>query len=267
MAGVITNSFQRITINPIVLLQEQMEFKLGKEKDMKKHKTGTILAVIGICFIVFYLFVRLLFIHEINMVLDQTQIHSFGDAIRVFGQTHVHGFRDTTRANVFGYIITYIIWIYSFKLGALLVLVGAALNAGMESRGIWLFIIGGILYLILCYVPIGYYPLFFGIQGTITLLLFLFIIWYWMKKRPKLERSAKTASDLRMIGYYFFIVATWNLCGIFGIATYALKPEIMIKHSLQSKAIMLASHVMIELLLGWFFIFLSMRRDNLSSEV
>ena len=218
---------------------------------MKKHKTGTILIIIGICFIAFYLVVRLVFIQDINAALAQTQVRSLG---------------DYARANVSGYLITYLIWGYSFKLGMLLALIGGALKAGMESRGVWLFIIGGTLYLILCYVPIGYYPLFFGIQGTMTLLLFLFIIWYWMKKRPKLNSPAKTATDFRMIGYYFFIVATWNLCGIFGISTYALKPEIMIKHGLQSNAITLTSHVMIELLLGWLFIFLSMHKENSTQE-
>ena len=219
---------------------------------MKMHKAGTILAVIGICFIAFYLVVRLVFVQDINAALAQAQVRSLGDAVR---------------ANVSGYLITYIIWGYSFKLGMLLALIGGALHAGMKLRGVWLFIIGGTLYLLLCYVPIGYHPLFFGIQGTIALLLFLFIIWYWMKMRPKLNSAAKTASDFRMIGYYFLIVATWNLCGIFGIAAYALKPEIMIKHGLQSNAITLTSHVMIELLLGWIFIFLSLRRENLTSDV
>jgi hypothetical protein len=224
---------------------------VGKEKEMEKQKTGTILIAIGICFIAFYLVVRLVFIQDINAALAQAKVRNLGNAA----------------SNVSGYIITYIIWGYSFKLGMLLALIGGALKAGMESRGVWLFIIGGTLYLILCYVPIGYYPLFFGIQGTMTLFLFLFIIWFWMKKRPKLNNSAKTASDFRMIGYYFFIVATWNLCGIFGIAAYALKPEIMIKHSLQSNAITLASHVMIELFLGWLFIFLGMYKENSTSKV
>ena len=136
----------------------------------------------------------------------------------------------------------------------------------MESRRLWFFIIGGTLYLILCFVPIGYYPWFFGIQGTIILILFLFIIRYWMKKRPRLERSSRTAGDLRIIGYYFFVVATWNLCGIFGISAYALKPEIIIKQSLQSNAIALTSHVMIELFLGWLFIFLSMLKEQSASS-
>ena len=82
------------------------------------------------------------------------------------------------------------------------------------------------------------------------------------KNRPKLAGTARTAQDLRIIGYYFFIVATWNLCRVFGISGYALKPETMIKHGLQPVAITFASHIMIELLLGWLFIFLSIYKEN-----
>ena len=83
-----------------------------------------------------------------------------------------------------------------------------------------------------------------------------------MKKRPELDELAKTAGDYRIVGYFFFIVATWNLCGIFGLAAFALKPEMMIEHGLRPNAITMTSHVIIELLLGWLFVFLSMYKEN-----
>jgi hypothetical protein len=217
---------------------------------MPRHKISIGLAATGICFITFYLVVRLAFIQDINAAIAQSDVRSIG------------GF---AKGNVSGYLIIYIIWGYSFKLGMLLALLGGALKSGMESRRVWLFAAGGALYLILCYMPIGYNREFFGVQGVAILLLFLFIIWHWLKKRPKLEGTAKTAHDLRIIGYYFFIVATWNLCGVFGISGYALKPEIMIKHGLQPVAITFASHIMIELLLGWLFVFLSIYKENKTS--
>lgn len=213
---------------------------------MVKSKSGNILVIFGLCLIAFYLVVRLFYIQGISDALAKAQVYGLG---------------NTESKDVSGYLFAYIVWSYSFKLGMFLTIIGCSLKAGMENHSIFLFIIGGILYLSLCYIPIGYYPIFFGIQGTITIFLFLFIVWYWMKKRPQLDKTERYASDFRLIGYYFFIVATWNLCGVFGIATYALKPEIMIKHGLQSKAIMLASHVMIEFLLGWLFIFLSMYKE------
>jgi hypothetical protein len=47
-----------------------------------------------------------------------------------------------------------------------------------------------------------------------------------------------------------------------GIVTYALKPEIMMERGLQSTAVTLTSHVMVELSLGWIFIFLGVRKES-----
>jgi hypothetical protein len=217
---------------------------------MQRHKIGSIVGVIGICLLLFYLVVRLTFIDVLNAALAQAGIHSIKDMIM----------------NLSVYLIIYLLWVYSFKLGMLLVILGAALKAGMGNRELWIFISGGVIYLVTCYLPfIGYSPPFYGILGTMILVLFLFIAWHWMKRRPSLARSAQIGSDLRMIGYYFLVMATWTLCGIFGIVTYALKPEIMIERGLQSTTIMLTSHVIIELSLGWLFIFLSVRKENSSS--
>ena len=214
---------------------------------MLKHKTGNTFIIIGICFIVFYFVVRLAFIEDINAALASAKISS------------IEGIAGSA---ISGYLFTYILWVYACKLGMLLTIIGGAFKAGMESGRIWLFIIGGALYLALCYVPIGYSAPFFGISGTIILMLFISITWQWMKKRPALEKPARIAGDLRIAGYYFLLAASHNLCGIFGIGTFALQPEIMIKNNLQSNAIMLASHVMIELLLGWLFIFLSIYKES-----
>jgi len=62
-----------------------------------------------------------------------------------------------------------------------------------------------------------------------------------------------------MVGQFFLVTATWSLCGIFGIVTYALQPEIMLARGLRSAAVMLTSHVMAELTLGWFLLFLGSR--------
>ncbi len=214
---------------------------------MKKSKSGISLIVIGICLIIFYLVVRFFFLRDIQAVLAQSEVRSL---------------EDYFSKGLSVYLYIWLLFCYSFKLGMLLIVIGGALIAGMEKYGIWLFIIGGLLYLSLCFVSIGYHPLFFGIQGVIIMLLFLLIVWYWTKKRSQLDKPAKTAGDLRIIGYYFFIVATHNLCGIFGIGSYVLKPDIMIKHGLLPGAVTMTSHVMIELFLGWLFIFLSMYKEN-----
>lgn len=62
------------------------------------------------------------------------------------------------------------------------------------------------------------------------------------------------------IGYFFFAMATYNLCPLMGVKTFGLYPEKMIRFSLQSEAASFASRIMIELVLGWFFVFLSHRK-------
>ena len=59
----------------------------------------------------FYLAVRLLYLQDINAALAQARRLSLG---------------DPARANVTFYLITYIIWVFSFKLGMLLVFIGGA---------------------------------------------------------------------------------------------------------------------------------------------
>jgi hypothetical protein len=108
---------------------------------------------------------------------------------------------------------------------------------------------------------VGYSTRYYGILGTAILVLFVALVWEWTRRRPTLSGPARTASDLRMVGCYFLVMATWSLCGIFGIVTYALQPQVMLDRGLQPTAQMLTSHVMAELALGWLFVFLAARRE------
>jgi hypothetical protein len=224
---------------------------------MATQKRGNVLIAVGGLFVAYYLVARWF------LFRDHTAALVLRDSLSQIKQSGVVGFLS---AHVSSYLIAYLIFAYAFKLGVVLLLIGGALKTKMESGGMWLFAIGGIVYLALSYIPIGYSPLYFGVQGIAILLLFLLIVWLWMKKRPELDELAKTAGDYRIVGYFFFIVATWNLCGIFGLAAFALKPEMMIEHGLQPNAITMTSHVMIELLLGWMFIFLAMYKESLRQQ-
>lgn len=54
--------------------------------------------------------------------------------------------------------------------------------------------------------------------------------------------------------------ATCNLCPFMGVRIFGHYPEKMIRYGLQSEAASFASRLMIELFLGWIFIFLSYLR-------
>ena len=224
---------------------------------MAKHKRGNGFIAVGGLFVAYYLVARWF------LFRDHTAALVLRDSLSQIKQSGLVGFLS---AHVSSYLIAYLIFAYAFKLGVVLLLIGGALKTKMKPRGVWLFSIGGVVYLALSYIPIGYSPLFFGVQGIAILMLFLLIVLLWMKKRPELDELAKTAGDYRIVGYFFFIVATWNLCGIFGLAAFALKPEMMIEHGLQPNAITMTSHVIIELLLGWLFVFLAMYKENTTQQ-
>jgi hypothetical protein len=228
-----------------------------RTKRIATQKSGNVFIVVGGLFVAYYLVARWF------LFRDHTAALVLKDSLNQIKQSGFEGFLS---AHVSGYLMAYLIFAYAFKLGVVLLLIGGGLKTKMKSRGVWLFAIGGVVYLALSYIPIGYSPLFFGVQGIAILLLFLLIVRLWMKKRPELDEPAKTAGDYRIVGYFFFIVATWNLCGVFGLAAFALKPEMMIEHGLKPNAITMTSHVIVELLLGWLFVFLAMYKENSTQQ-
>ena len=150
----------------------------------------------------------------------------------------------------------------------LLAVMGGAVHGGMGKRGLWLLAAGGAGYLATCYLPfVDYSPRYYGILGTAILVLFLLLVRGWARRRSMLPGAARIASDLRMAGQFFLVTATWSLCGIFGIGTYALQPEIMLARGLRPAAVMLTSHVMAELALGWFLLYLGSRKEPLGALV
>jgi hypothetical protein len=154
------------------------------------------------------------------------------------------------------------LWQLSVPLGAFIVAIGAALTARAERRVIWLLIL--LLVLItgwkMAYTSSQLVPAFFGVGGGLITLFFLGSTWQWARNRSTLTRAGKTGSDLRMVGYIFFVVAAWYLCGIFGIANFVLIPELADKFSVPvGSTINLASVEMVLLVLGWGFTFLGQR--------
>lgn len=147
-----------------------------------------------------------------------------------------------------------IIWALSVPLGAFIVAIGATLIARVERRVLWLLIL--VLVLVATWRNIGttsqMTPALFGVGGGLITVFFIGSTWQWARTRPTLTGAAKTGSDLRMIGFIFFILAAWDLCGIFGMGNYVLRPELADKFSVPiGSTIDAASGVMVLLVLGW----------------
>jgi hypothetical protein len=217
---------------------------------MPRRRFGIAVGLVGACFLFFYLVVRLMFMAELDAAIERADVHNISELLAQFSPP----------------VVVWLLWAYSFRVGMLLVIIAGGLCSGMGKGALLLLGAGGLVYLATCYLPfVEYSARYYGILGTGILVLFLFLVWDWERRRPGLGRSAKIVSDLRMAGHFFLVMATWSLCGIFGIVTYALQPEIMLARGLQPAAVMLTSHVMAELTLGWFFLFLASRKEAAES--
>jgi hypothetical protein len=158
-------------------------------------------------------------------------------------------------------VIRYLVWAYSFKLGIFFIGTGALLRSSIPRTRFWILVSGGIAYLALAYVPMpGPYSLFFGIAGGLITIMVVFILMRWANERLRLGQPERASADYRLIGYFFFAMATYNLCPLMGVKAFALAPDKMIEFGLQAEAASFATHIMIELVLGWLFILLSYRR-------
>jgi hypothetical protein len=214
---------------------------------MPRPRLGIAVGLVGAAVLVSYLVVRLWFMAQLDAAVAQANVHSVGDIL----------------ANLSPALAAWLLWTYSFRPGMLLAVIAGGLYSGIGKGGLWLLGGGGLVYLATCYLPfVDYSPRYYGVLGTAILVLFVFLVWDWARGRAPLRGPARLAGDLRMAGLFFLVMATWSLCGIFGIVTYALQPEVMLARGLQPAAVMLTTHVMAELTLGWFLLFLGSRRER-----
>ena len=160
-------------------------------------------------------------------------------------------------------IIRYLLWGYSFKFGIYFIILGATFRTGMSSTRKWVIAIGGFIYIGFAYIPLPTpSSIIFGISGGVMTLLMIFIFLRWANQRSQLQEDQRLSSDYRMVGYFFFAMATYTLCPLLGVKAFALYPEKMIQYGLQAEAGSLAFHILIELVLGWVFTALSFRKEK-----
>ena len=146
-----------------------------------------------------------------------------------------------------------IIWSVSLPLGAILMVLGFALYIRIERNRVLFYIIAGLI--ILFWLGMWYVSsitsALFGIGGGIIIICFSFSVWNWAKKRPHLNRINRLAADIRLLGYLFFVISAWYLCGLLGTPMFGLRPEIMLMFKTQYGAYTLAAKVMICLMGGY----------------
>jgi hypothetical protein len=212
-----------------------------------KKRIGTILIVVAVLFFLNAIFGRYIVLPGYLESLEAGRAN-----LAAAGQS-VDGWK----------VARYLLWAYSFKLGLLFLTVGAFLWTTMKPARFWLFTVAGFVYVGFAYVPLpAPVSTVFGVAGGIMTILMISIVLSWARERVQLPEAPGSASDFRMAGYFFFAMATYTLCPLMGIKTFALQPEKMIEYGLQGEAASFAFHVLIELVLGWLFTFIGYKKEK-----
>jgi hypothetical protein len=161
-----------------------------------------------------------------------------------------------------------IIWSASLPLGAILLVLGFALYIRIERNRILFYIIASLI--IIFWLGMWYVSsitsILFGIGGGIIIICFSFSVWNWAKKRPHLNRINRLAADIRLLGYLFFVISAWYLCGLLGTPMFGLRPEIMLMFKTQYGAYTLAAKIMICLMVAWILIAVSHYIETTSNK-
>lgn len=102
---------------------------------------------------------------------------------------------------------------------------------------------------------------FFGLLGFSFLIMFMALVWNWVRKRPSLEPERQRAVDLQLGAGLCFFTAAWQACGFAGKPSFALYPELVQKLANQNFAAGQAFALKFFFALGFIFLLLAMRAE------
>ena len=170
----------------------------------------------------------------------------------IIGRSLYHNLRTLTSAELAATIWTtggplFNLWALSITIGSIIAGVGAFIYVKTKPVFPWLTGIGVFSAVVAMVMVWGriYDSTMFGIGGIIILLSFFAIVWVWMKKYTGLDMQAKIAGSFKLIGYIFWINASWFLCG--ESAKLHLK-------AFEGGSIPSPIEIMVFLVLGWVFV-------------
>lgn len=141
----------------------------------------------------------------------------------------------------------FMLWAFSITLGSILAGVGAFVFVKAKPVFSWVTAIGvlaAVLVMNLVWSRV-YNPTLFGISGVVILVVFFAIVWVWMKKYAGGELPEKVAGSFKLIGYLFWINASWFLCGETG--------KMNLK-AFEGDPLPSPIEIMVFLVLGWIFV-------------
>ena len=141
----------------------------------------------------------------------------------------------------------FILWALSVTLGSIVAGVGAFVYVKTKPVFPWLTsigVLGAVIAMVMVWSRV-YDSTLFGIGGIIILISFFAIVWVWMKKYAGLGIQEKIAGSYKLVGYIFWINASWFLCG--ETAKLHLK-------AFEGSSVPSPIEIMVFLVLGWIFV-------------
>ncbi len=160
--------------------------------------------------------------------------------------THLFAEVASTAWNMEGTLFR--IWAFAVPLGSLLAVIGALVYVKANKALIWAvgIVVPVIVVTTIMVFSTRYYPGgFYGVGGSLILLLFFSLVWLWMKKYAGQDKQQRIAGSIKLVGYLFWINASWFLCG--DAAKLHLK-------AFEGMSVPSPTETMVFLVLGWFFV-------------
>lgn len=151
-----------------------------------------------------------------------------------------------------------ITWMFSFQLGVIFTLLGVTQVRGISKSTRWWIVGGSLLWLIIAGVPNipGPFRWFYALGGATVLILIFLTILYWSKVQENIVSNNNIPAILRLIGYSFFALASWDVCGL-GTTGFMLHPEKAVEYGTEPLLITQTTKIMLEFLFAWVFTFVS----------
>ena len=141
----------------------------------------------------------------------------------------------------------FMFWALSVALGSVLAGIGAFVYVKTRPAFSWLTgigVLGAVIVMVMVWSRV-YNATLFGLGGIVILLSFFAIVWVWMKQYAGLDIQEKTAGSFKLVGYIFWINASWFLCG--ETAKMHLK-------AFEGQSPPSPIEIMVFLVLGWLFV-------------
>lgn len=153
-------------------------------------------------------------------------------------------------------------FVFAFPLALLLIVLSGLLNGINNWRYHFILVhvvlLGSLLVVIWPFIAgrensVSY----FAFSGGLLLVLIYSVGWFWAQQRRRSLPEEIKITDLRGIAYFFFALATWNMCGVAGMPGYALYPERSLEVNAYPFIIGQVKVVMLYLVFAWLSLLLS----------